>query len=366
MCYEGAMQASRFEGDGATPEKGRAGSVWLTQAGVGGARAVTARLDAADQLKEGLRRLTHDEIGLADWFRLLHDMALTSGEETFTLSERPLKVGAADFVLSSAAGSAKVGEAMRAIARAYNFLHGGDFNRVEARGETISYLIDDETFPYTVPRDEFLHFSLECTLIVLHGALCQIAACDITHDLRRVSTRRGRRQPKASQALTFWGLPVRYGARRYALTYDAAVADRPLALNRSHDHPQAALHKAVLGLIESRAAPAGCRESEGDRVARLLREGATSQEDIAAGLGLSVATLRRRLGAEGHSFRAVRERVLCESAKLKLGQAASVSSVADALGFSDSRSFSRAFSAWTGVTPAAWIHRRAAEGQTLA
>ena len=354
------MQASRFEGGGATPGKGRTGGVWRGR-GVGASRVGTAKSDAADQLKEGLRRLTDDEIGLADWFRLLHDMALTSGEETFTLSERPLKVGAADFVLSSAAGSATVGEAMRAIARAYNFLHGGDFNRVESQGGTISYLIDDESFPYTVPRDEFLHFSLECTLIVLHGALCALVERDLTGDLRRISPRRGRRQSRANQALTFWGLPVRHGARRYALTYDAAVANLPLAINRSHAHPQAALHKVVLGLIESRAASAGS-EGAGERVARLLRDGATSQEDIAAGLGFSVATLRRRLGAEGQSFRAVRERVLCESAKLKLHQTASVSLVADALGFSDARSFSRAFSGWTGVTPAAWIQTRSADG----
>lgn len=68
--------------------------------------------------------LADGRIDLADFFRLLHELALASGEETFSLSTRPMVVGAADFVFSSAANSSTVGEAMQAIARAYNILHG--------------------------------------------------------------------------------------------------------------------------------------------------------------------------------------------------------------------------------------------------
>ena len=71
-------------------------------------------------------------------------------------------------------------------------------------------------------------------------------------------------------------------------------------------------------------------------------------------MGLSVATLRRRLSGEGFTFRALREEVLNETARRLLSGGKSVSDVAEALGFSDARAFNRAFKDWNGVTPKAF------------
>ena len=324
------------------------------------------RRPADDALRAVVERLSDDEIDLADFFRRLHDLARDSGEETFSLSERPVKTGAADFVLASAAASATVGEAMRAIARAYNFLHGGDYNLVEAHACSLSYVVDDEGFPYTVPRDEFLHFSLECSLIVMHAALCHMAGVDLTGSLKRVSTRRPAGRTRTDQALTFWGLPVRHGAPHYAITYDASVAARPLALDRHTARPQAALHTAIVTLIEGRLAHRHAPEPLGVTIARTMADGVLSQAAIARRLGLSVATLRRRLDAQGEGFRRIRERVLSERARWELKRTPSVSRAAEALGFSDSRSFSRAFQAWTGMTPAAFIRSSGARATSEA
>jgi AraC-like DNA-binding protein len=95
-------------------------------------------------------------------------------------------------------------------------------------------------------------------------------------------------------------------------------------------------------------------------IARTMADGVLSQTAIARRLGLSVATLRRRLDAQGEGFRGIRERVLSERARWELTRTTSVSRAAEALGFSDSRSFSRAFQAWTGMTPAAFIRSNGA------
>jgi AraC-like DNA-binding protein len=66
------------------------------------------------------------------------------------------------------------------------------------------------------------------------------------------------------------------------------------------------------------------------------------------------ATLRRRLESEGASFRDLRRDTLNEAAKRLLRRRSSVAEVAEELGFSDFRSFNRAFKAWNGVTPKAY------------
>ena len=66
---------------------------------------------------------------------------------------------------------------------------------------------------------------------------------------------------------------------------------------------------------------------------------------------MSVATLRRRLVEEGGSFRALRVETLKSKAESLLKTDLPLVQVAEKLGFSDVRSFSRAFKAWTGSTP---------------
>ncbi|RME63227.1 MAG: AraC family transcriptional regulator, partial [Alphaproteobacteria bacterium] len=89
-----------------------------------------------------------------------------------------------------------------------------------------------------------------------------------------------------------------------------------------------------------------------ERVAERLRGGIRDQAAVAAGLGMSVATLRRRLDGEGTCFRALRRHVLADAAQAMLRQGMHVAEVADQLGFADFRSFTRAFKHWTGMTPA--------------
>lgn len=310
--------------------------------------------DLSTRLRAGMQLLSEDEIGLADFFRLLHELATAGGEETFSLSARPMMAGTAEFVFSSAAHCATVGEAMQAIALAYNLLHGDEFNLVEASRGGITYAIDDERFPYTVARDEVLCLSLECTLIVLHCALCHLAGIDLTPRVTGISTGRDGHQTWAKQALAFWNQPVRCGSRHYAISYEGAVAGLPLAKRRGQVRPGIALHNRIISLIEARRPSSAPPPGLIDRVVEALRAGLQFQDEVAARLGVSVATLRRRLEEEATSFRALRGQVLNERARQMLAKGDEIDAVAEALGFSDARSFARAFSSWTGVSPAVW------------
>lgn len=80
---------------------------------------------------------------------------------------------------------------------------------------------------------------------------------------------------------------------------------------------------------------------------------------VAQLLHLSPATLRRRLAEEHTTFAALRAQCQREVAELLLSQSPiTLDEVATRLGFSDDRSFRRAFRDWTGETPAAFRARR--------
>lgn len=98
------------------------------------------------------------------------------------------------------------------------------------------------------------------------------------------------------------------------------------------------------------------------RVAWLRGEGSQARaEVVAARLGLSGATLRRRLAAEQTHFRDVRDRVADELARAWLREGRAVERVAADLGYSDAFAFRRAFRRRHGCPPGAW-RRAAAEG----
>ncbi len=81
--------------------------------------------------------------------------------------------------------------------------------------------------------------------------------------------------------------------------------------------------------------------------------------DVAAReLGMSVRSLRRRLAAEGVSYRELVQATLEEAATHVLrSPKRSVQEAADATGFSDATAFQRAFKQWTGVTPSEYRRR---------
>jgi AraC-like DNA-binding protein len=78
-------------------------------------------------------------------------------------------------------------------------------------------------------------------------------------------------------------------------------------------------------------------------------------EQVAASLHMSARTLRRRLEAEGTSYRAlvdeVRERLAEE---LLVAGGLTVEQVARRLGYAETASFTNAFKRWKGIGPRAY------------
>lgn len=293
-----------------------------------------------------------DTYRLADYFQILQRVSIRANDETCHQSRRPLAVGATDFIVETLAGAKTLEEAMRRVATAYNLMHGGAFNRVERRGGRLAYLIDDRHFPYAFPSDSSAAFATgEGLLIFLHAMLSLAVGRRLDGHLLSVRTRRPQREAK-NGFLGFWPVAVRPRADVYALDYDIRASDEAVVLapgsGRALD-----VYAEIAAMIAAREA----RLPELDivsEVSAVLSAGVTGQTEAARRLGVSVATLRRRLDHAGTSFRRLRADRLNGRALALLGDRHHPSQVAEALGFSDLRSFSRAFKAWNGVTPASW------------
>jgi len=323
--------------------------------------AEKAGLDFSKILQElGLSADLHDaasagEARLEDYFRILARLSFAAQDETCQISVRPLIPGTTDFVFSMLAESPDLFDAMRRIAKSYNLVHGGAYNRVEKRASGLVYIIDDKEFPYaTGAGSSFVYSLMEGVLIFLHALLSHATGTNLFSSVRKIYSKR----PQAgasSPFLAFWNAPVHCNANYYALIYDHTVAKTPIKMVGDNAPPAAGVYDIVAKLIAEKECAGAEPFRMTDRVIDLLEAGVVNQDEIGLRLGVSTATLRRRLTAEDASFRDLRHRVLNERAKILLRRRRHVSDVAQELGFSDFRSFSRAFKQWNGVTPSVYV-----------
>lgn len=292
-------------------------------------------------------------VALADYFRILERVSLALHDEGCGLTARPLMLGATDLVLSNLSGCRNLPDVMRTIANTYNILHGGPYNRVEAGADRLTYVIDDTCFPYVSHADPArILFRMNCVLVFLHALLTLVTGDALAGCLRQVHTKSDRESGRGFSA--FWGVPIRWSSPFYALDYQPAAAS--IAVSGCQPPPSSrAVYRRMIEFAEDELRVCAPSRSALSVVCDAFSENIYSESAVARRAGVSIATLRRRLQAEGlPAFRELRDRALTQAARTLLERHTSPTAVAEQLGFSDLRSFSRAFKRWTGSTPAAF------------
>ena len=148
----------------------------------------------------------------------------------------------------------------------------------------------------------------------------------------------------------FFRLPVTFGQAEDAIEFAPQLLDQPL---KGH-FPS--LHQQAERRIERRLAETAAQGPVADAVLRqLAAHSGGGIEVIADELQLHPRSLQRRLRAEGTSFAALQDRARFEAAVAALGAGdIDLESLSEQLGFSDRRSFTRAFKRWTGVSPSSY------------
>ncbi|WP_327139571.1 AraC family transcriptional regulator [Nocardia sp. NBC_01327] len=151
----------------------------------------------------------------------------------------------------------------------------------------------------------------------------------------------------AEEFRSLLGTPPIFDAPVTRITLAREILDLPMP----QANPQVAMlaEQQAADIMQRRHA----REGIGVRVrsALLVRGVTASQDEIAADLRMSVRTLRRRLDADGTSYRELVAETRQTLAEELLAIGATVEDVAQRLGYADASSFTHAFTRWTGGTP---------------
>jgi AraC-like DNA-binding protein len=150
--------------------------------------------------------------------------------------------------------------------------------------------------------------------------------------------------------------PVQFGAAHDEARFPAAFLDLAVA------NADASLFVPVVQAAEQRLAahhramrePPIVQEVRAVIQAHLARDAARLPE-AAAALGLTPRTLQRKLAGAGTTFSGLLDLTRRELAQIYLrDRGLSLAEIAFLLGFSEQSSFSHAFRAWFGDTPASW------------
>ncbi|GLS27973.1 helix-turn-helix domain-containing protein [Marinibactrum halimedae] len=285
-------------------------------------------------------------VDLKACFDLCNHFFDKSNEESFGFSQRPLKRGTNDFVYSGVLRCTSVKEALFFVAQAFNVAHGGDYNFVTCCSDFTKYIVNDESFHYQKDENPLI---IELALLQLYITLCYLS--NFTLELSAFYTKR--KQPiRNSKLLSAFKCPIHYEHSQYELIF-------------KNTHSQKTLKKASLNEIKLQAIPGYLRHilststinNLSDKylifeVEKAIRNGILSQQKVAEILAMSAPTLRRRLNLANTNFRSISDRVLSELTAELMRKNMDHQKISELLGYSDIRSYRRAYKRWFNNKPA--------------
>jgi AraC-like DNA-binding protein len=220
--------------------------------------------------------------------------------------------------------------------------------RVTLDGGQVRLELDDHLLPADVAR-----FLVERDLAAIHTVINELVPGGVPLTGLALRAPEPAAGPAAHRAA--FGLCPEFASGANAATFDAAYLDQPLP--QANAHTVAMCEERCRELVSRRRARGGTAHEVRDRLTRIGAL-ASGMPDIARELNLSTRTLRRRLSAEGTSFRVLLDEVREALAEELLTRGAvPVEDVAVRLGYAEASSFIHAFKRWKGVTPAAYKGR---------
>ncbi|WP_313801417.1 AraC family transcriptional regulator ligand-binding domain-containing protein [Sphingobium sp.] len=153
--------------------------------------------------------------------------------------------------------------------------------------------------------------------------------------------------------------PVRHGAPENSLRFAASYLDRPVIRNSFELEHLLEHFPFDLELAQSKDTPLSERISH--LFSTMLASGETpaTATRLAHQFGMSTATLKRRLSAEGTSLARIKANArMALACQLLADPRLSVTEVGRRTRFSDTGAFRRAFHQWVGQSPSEWRHSR--------
>ncbi|MFC9896322.1 AraC family transcriptional regulator ligand-binding domain-containing protein [Nocardia sp. NPDC127579] len=164
---------------------------------------------------------------------------------------------------------------------------------------------------------------------------------------------------RIAAVLEHFDIPIAEGAEYHTVALEATELEQPMPM--ASPHIAVKFDRECGELLERRGLHQGVAGAVREMLMRQMT-GRVSQEEVAAGLNLSLRTMRRRLAEEGTSYRQLCSETYGSLAEDLLSTGLTVEDVAFRMGYSGAPSFSNAFKQWRGVSPGRFA-RTIAHGQ---
>jgi len=309
-------------------------------------------LDPAQLLKEA--QIAPDLLATADarvttaQFERLSLLAMQAlDDEALGWFERRLPWGSYGMLARASLGAPTLELALKRWCRHHALLTRGLLLHVETQHNEARIVLKEQRPPGgDGALREFCHVSV---LRNIHGLACWFI--DSRIPLHGSSFAYAAPSHASAYAVLFDG-PARFSAQQSAICFDS----RYLALPLKRD-------EAAMTQMLQHALPLQVRPYRRDRllvprVRQLLLaepQHARNAQALASQLHCSARSLHRQLKVENASLQALKDQVRQQRAMQLLQRSAQpVKQVAQAAGFQNVKSFTRAFRGWTGMSPAAW------------
>ena len=289
----------------------------------------------------GLRR--GEEISVRQAWRMIRRALQLTGRADLGL-EVGIRQNLSHFGLPGLAMSAArtMGEAAEICLRYPKQAGGISSGKLEYGGDHIclivdSHLHDESVLPFVVEEYFASGFAIARLLV---GNRFRVRRLELTY-------------PEPAYGARYreiFGCPVYFGCPRNSAQIEHECLGLPIA---TYSAPTVERRIRLLEQ-QARGKALATRPTEAAVEQLLSRSGNAriSIDEVAGALQVSVRTLRRRLREDGSSFRELSERIRVETAqRLLREQGMTVTAVAKQLGFSDARTFRRAFKRWLGQVP---------------
>ena len=294
-------------------------------------------------LTEDLQK-PHSEIPLKKYLMFLETAARIAGDPLLgarlARSAGPETLGAIGFLFLS---SRTLGEATNNLCHYMNVLQGATHVQLRQTASEITY-----TYQLIGVSDVDCRQDVEFSLALTCRLIRIFAGADIA--LNGVSFRHAASAPKMEYERLFKS-PVWFDQDTNGVSFPVAFARRQSKLL---DH---GLARILQDYLDDELERRNRLQTFADQVGRSLLDGSL-QAPVTAGkvarhLGVSEATLYRRLKVEGETFGSIVDARNLQLAKTYLSQSGlTVTQIAHLIGFSEPASFTRAFARWTGgMTP---------------
>jgi len=285
------------------------------------------------------RRVHTDQVA-----RLFKNVQLALGDEFMGFARSPCRIGAFKIMCDLVKHCRTLGELLEKATEFYRLVNEDVELRVGVVGGRARFQVCHHS-----PAKDPDHFLREFLLVIWH----RFPSWYIGEAIRLREAHFSFDRPSHHEELQvmFPGL-LRYGQEQDALVFDAHYLERPLI--------------RTLAEVDFyvRNAPADVMTIPGSdnrlerQIERIIESSSPGRlwfpkiEELADRLGIGSQTLYRQLKAEGTSYQKIKDDIRREWAIRQLvDEDRSVEQVSEIVGFSEARSFTRAFRYWTGMSP---------------